>query len=193
MRTVKSMMWALALTAGAVGSGWAGVDVTPAYSGKQSPSEKNPPTLEVPEALACLCFDQPGVAVDVFAAGIASSGSGTEDAIGGGLGLTGFLNPYLGFSTNVYWWDDGSSQVHSVSGSAILRYPLRKWCVAPYVLGGAGGNFDSVNQWTAHLGGGIEMACPFARCMGLFADAAYTWADKTDDYTLIRVGARVRW
>ena len=105
--------------------------------------------------------------------------------------MTYFANSYIGFSTSVYWWDDGSSAVHTVDGSVILRYPIRSICIAPYAFGGIGGHFDSVNQLTGHVGGGIEWYCKYFKQCGIFTDAAYHWADETDNYTVVRAGARI--
>ncbi|CAN5246291.1 hypothetical protein BH23VER1_BH23VER1_09190 [soil metagenome] len=104
--------------------------------------------------------------------------------------MTSYLNSYLGFSGNVYWWNDGESVVHSVTGNAILRYPIRSLCIAPYVTVGLGGHFDSVNQFTTQVGAGLEFAFPNATDLLFFVEGTYVFADTTEDYTVVRLGTR---
>lgn len=187
---MKTKLLSIGLLIAFAGAASAGVTVaTPSVKNPKNP--KNPPPIVAPDP-GCDCFDKPGLSVDPFVGGVFGNGD-LKDSLAGGVALTGFVNSYLGFSTSVYWWDDGESAVHSVVGSAILRYPIRSACIAPYVLGGVGGHFNSVNQATGHLGGGLEIALPNVSCLGIFADGAYYWADKTDNYTVARLGLRIRW
>ena len=80
------------------------------------------------------------------------------------------------------------SAVHQLSGSLILRFPIRSLCLAPYVFTGGSFHTDGVNQSTLHLGGGLDYR--FANCVGVFADAQYNWAEDTSDYTTVRTGVR---
>ncbi|CAN5461568.1 hypothetical protein BH23VER1_BH23VER1_34440 [soil metagenome] len=139
----------------------------------------------------CICFDDTELALDLFGVGVFGDGSEIDDAIGGGLGLTTFVNPYIGFSASIFWWDNHSA-IHNVTGSVIVRAPITEACLAPYVFGGVGGYFDAVNQVTWHAGGGIEFKLPDANCLGIFADGAYHWADETDNYTVARLGVRIK-
>lgn len=154
-----------------------------------------PPALEIPVSKpVCDCFDHSSTGIDLFGVYVnptGNNGSDIDSSLGGGLGVTSYLNSYLGFSGNAYWWHDGDSQVTSISGSMILRYPIRSLCVAPYLIGGVGGHFNSVNQWTSHVGAGIEIRVPSVSCLGIFADGTYNFADETEDYLMFRLGARI--
>ena len=81
--------------------------------------------------------------------------------------------------------------MNSITGSVLLRYPIRSLCVAPYAVGGIGGHFNSQNQFTGHVGLGLEVRLPDISCIGLFAEGTYNWADKTEDYLVFRVGTRI--
>ena len=143
----------------------------------------------------CDCFDQGSTSIDLFGAYIMphSTGDGGRDidgSLGGGLALTKYNNSLLGFSTGVYWWDDGDSAVTSATASLLLRYPIRSVCVAPYAVMGFGGNFGSVSQFTGHLGAGLEIRVPRVKNLGLFVEGTYTWADATENYAMFRLGTR---
>ncbi len=157
------------------------------YSSPKQSKGVMPPPLPDP---GCNCFDS-SVNIDLFGVGVFGHGSDIDDALGGGIGLTTFVNPYLGFSLNAYWWDNDSA-IHSVDGSVILRAPIVESCISPYVFGGIGGYFDSINQVTYHAGAGIEVKIDQASCLGIFADGAYHWADDTDEYTVARLGVRIQ-
>lgn len=157
------------------------------------PAPVAPPPMEVVDLKpVCDAFDTGSTSVDLFGVYVFADGSDMiDDSAGGGLALTHFHNSYIGFSTGIYWWDDGDAVVHSVTGSMILRYPIRSLCIAPYVVGGIGGHFDSVNQFTGHIGGGLEIRCPSLNCVGFFVEGTYNFADKSDNYTVLRVGTRI--
>jgi len=113
---------------------------------------------------------------------------GYEDSIGGGLGLGHFFTEYLGARGRAYWWDGGSA-VHSINADLILRAPIQSLCIAPYIYGGVGGAFDSTNQFTQHVGGGLEMR--LTGRVGVFADYSRTFADDTGDWNLYSLGMRI--
>lgn len=141
----------------------------------------------------CDCFDHGATSIDLFGVYVAPSegaGRDIDGSFGGGIGLTRYTNSYLGFSTGVYWWDDGESTVHSVTGSVLFRYPVRSMCVAPYLITGFGGHFDSVNQLTAHAGVGLEIRVPSIKNMGVFVEGTYNWTDATENYAVFRLGTR---
>jgi hypothetical protein len=164
------------------------VGLSAASAGPATPS----PTVAIGDLPpVCDCFDLGGSGIDLFGIYIEPDGNGLlEDGFGGGVGFTHFRNSYLGFSTGVYWWDEGEEVSTSVSGSIILRYPVRSLCIAPYGIGGVTGHLDSLNQFSWHLGGGVEFRIPAFDAVGFFVDATYNWADDTEDFGIFRVGTR---
>lgn len=158
-------------------------------------SGKNPAPSKEPVAPA-LCFEAGETSLDVISiyadptggGGSLYDGAGLDAGFGGGLALTHFATENLGVSAGAYWWE-GSSVIHSVTGSVIYRQPFQDLCLAPYVYGGVGGHFDSVNQISGHLGAGVEYRV--CEGFGIFADYRYTWADETEDWNLYSLGVRV--
>ena len=140
------------------------------------------------------CFYAGESFLDVFGlyadpeAGAANDGAGYEDSIGGGIGLGHFFTEYLGARGRAYWWDGGSA-VHSVNADLILRAPIQSLCIAPYLYGGLGGAFNGTNQFTQHLGAGLEMR--LTGRLGVFADYSHTFADETGDWNLYSLGLRI--
>ena len=112
---------------------------------------------------------------------------GAGDHWGGGLGLNYFVNRYFGIGADSYleeWkWP------YRVNGSAILRLPIDRAGLAPYIFGGGGREFKYAPQWTLHAGGGLEIRVN--QHTGFFADGRRVFADKTPDYTLVRFGMRL--
>ena len=134
------------------------------------------------------CFTAGEIQLDAFALYANPKGNGIlSDGWGGGIGGSYFLNEYVGLMGRAYWWD-ADPVIHSITGSAILRYPFQSLCLAPYAYGGIGGHFDSVNQVGAHLGVGLEFR--MTENIGVFADWNYTWADETEDWDVISFGLR---
>ena len=156
---------------------------------------KNPAPAKAPVP-APLCFEAGETSLDIVSVyadptgggGEWYDGSGLDSGVGGGLALTHFYTENLGVSAGAYWWD-GNGAIHSVTGSVIYRHPLQDLCLAPYVYGGVGGHFDSVNQISGHLGAGVEYRVTDS--VGIFADYRYTWADETEDWNLYTLGLRI--
>lgn len=148
---------------------------------------KAPAPVEVPSL--CECFNGNTANVSVFAAGIIVDSSTPEldDALGGGIALNYFFTENVGLEGS-YTAFGTDSVVHQVSGSLILRLPIKSICLAPYLLVGGSLHSDSVNQGTAHVGAGLDYR--FANCVGIFADGQYNWADDTSDYVTVRGGVR---
>lgn len=108
--------------------------------------------------------------------------------LGAGIGMSYFVNRYLGFGGDAYTENTRHSFVDSVSGNAIFRFPIGSSGFAPYVYGGGGHDFDLTDQWFGQFGGGFEYR--FSRAFGLFTDARYVLTDKTANYGLVRLGVR---
>ena len=112
-----------------------------------------------------------------------------ESGAGAGIGLTHFITDSFGLSGRAYWWDTDSI-VNSVTASAILRKPIESLCLAPFVYGGIGGHFDSVNQFSTHLGAGVEYR--LTDRIGIIGDYSHTFTDVTQDWDMYTLGLRIR-
>ena len=138
----------------------------------------------------CECFNANTANVSVFAAAILPQNSTAEldDAFGGGIAMDYFFTENVGLegSYSVFSTD---TAVHQISGSLVLRLPIRSICLAPYALLGGSYHTNSVNQGTWHVGAGLDYR--FANCVGIFADAQYNWAQDTSDYTTVRTGVKI--
>jgi hypothetical protein len=106
---------------------------------------------------------------------------------GGGLGVNYFFLRYVGVGADAFAQADGDAFINNTSASLIGRFPIGD-TVAPYVVGGAGRNFDPIEEWTGHVGTGIEFR--LNAHTGIFVDGRYVWADKSVDYSLLRAGLR---
>ncbi|MFN0127147.1 MAG: outer membrane beta-barrel protein [Verrucomicrobiales bacterium] len=152
----------------------------------KNPAPKNPPPPIEVESI-CDCFDEGKVTVSLYGAGIVFDDIG-DDALGGGLGIGYFFTEYTGVEVDATWLAT-DSVLHNFSGSLVLRYPIKSACLAPYLIVGGGYETDSVQQWTAHVGGGIDWRFGSGpTCPGLFVDARYTWTEEDVNFTLIRAG-----
>ena len=107
---------------------------------------------------------------------------------GGGVGLNYFFTRELGIGGDINMPGDGGKLVHNGSGSLIARFPIPGSGLAPYVFGGGGRLVEPTWQWEGHAGVGLEFR--FNPVTGVFGDARYIWADKTQDELLIRTGLR---
>jgi Outer membrane protein beta-barrel domain len=152
----------------------------------KNPAPKNPPPIQV-ESI-CDCFDEGKVTVSIYGAGIVFDEGDIDDALGGGLAIGYFFTEYAGVEVDASWLAT-DSVLHNFSGSLVLRYPIKSVCLAPYLIAGGGYETDSVQQWTAHVGAGLDWRFGSGpTCPGIFADARYTWTEEEVDFTLIRAG-----
>jgi hypothetical protein len=108
--------------------------------------------------------------------------------LGAGAGLNYFFCRYVGVGADAYTENTAHNFVDSASGNLIGRLPIGDSGVAPYIFGGAGYQFDEVDQKFAQCGAGIELR--FAKHIGFFVDARYVFADKTENYGVGRAGLR---
>ncbi len=154
-------------------------------------SSKSGPELPPPQPLGCVCFDGGSLEVSAFAAGLLPSGDdhGLDDAFGGGIGVGYFFTPNIGMEVNYAVFSEDQA-VHLATVNAVVRAPLGDICLAPYFLVGGGVHSNSVTQGIWNIGGGLDWRLDAAGCFGIFADAVYTFAEDTDDYTVIRLGVR---
>lgn len=107
---------------------------------------------------------------------------------GGGVGANYFFTKYLGVGADVFMHANGNEFIDHTSLGVIGRFPIERISLAPYAFGGAGRNFDPIDEWTAHAGIGLEWRLnPHT---GIFADGRYVWPDKSGDFSLLRAGLR---
>jgi hypothetical protein len=112
-----------------------------------------------------------------------------DGQLGAGIGVSYFFHRYVGIEGYAYSESTGGKHfVDDIGGNLIFRLPLGESGVAPYVFGGGGRQIDPVTQWNLDAGGGVEWR--FTDHVGVFVDARYVWADKTDDYGLGRLGLK---
>lgn len=136
--------------------------------------------------------------VDLFGSGsigqqtinnISGSRVSHDGRLGAGAGANYFFTRYFGIGGDAYTENTTHNFVDSTSGNVLLRLPLGESGFAPYVMGGGGYQFDSVEQGFGQGGAGLEYR--FTPHWGVFADARYVFADKTEDYGLGRLGLRL--
>lgn len=110
--------------------------------------------------------------------------------LGAGGGLNYFFCRYIGVGGDAYSENTGAHDfIYSASGNLIGRLPIGDTGIAPYIFGGAGHQFDEVEQTFGQAGAGIEFR--FAQHIGFFIDARYVFADKTENYGVGRAGLRL--
>src|SRR5262249_54579507 len=87
----------------------------------------------------------------------------TNGGFGGGIGLDYFFHRYVGIGLEANWVPAGEKDalITEVVGNVFLRYPLElndgRFFIAPYLLGGAGGLWDSNRSASeGHIGAGLE-------------------------------------
>jgi hypothetical protein len=110
---------------------------------------------------------------------------------GGGAGINFFFTKYIGVGGDAY--AIGQSHTHSfvdtTTGNLIFRVPILNTGIAPYIFGGAGYQFQGIDQIVG--GGGVGVEFRLVPHFSIFADARYLAAVKTEDYGLGRAGVRI--
>jgi len=109
--------------------------------------------------------------------------------LGAGIGANYFFCRYVGIGGDAYSEGTSHSFVYSTSGNLILRLPIGETGLAPYIFGGGGYQFDGVEQGFGQGGAGLEFR--FTRNVGIFADARYVDADRSENYGVGRAGLRI--
>lgn len=109
--------------------------------------------------------------------------------LGAGLGLSYFFNRNIGIGADAYTENWNHSFVDNTSGNLIVRFPIDKIHLAPYIYGGGGYQFDPTGLWFAQAGAGVELR--FTRQIGIFADARYVMTDEVRDIGVGRAGLRL--
>jgi len=105
---------------------------------------------------------------------------------GAGGGINVFFCKWFGIGGDIYTegWDR-----EVATGNLIFRLPIPDTGLAPYAFGGGCYEWNDVNGAVADLGGGLEFR--FMKHLGIFVDARYVFADKSDDFGVGRVGLRL--
>jgi hypothetical protein len=107
---------------------------------------------------------------------------------GGDAGANFFFTQYIGIGADAYALaQHAHSFVDTATGNLIVRFPIGP--VAPYIFGGAGYQFEGVDQIVG--GGGVGLEVRLVPHFGIFADARYLAAVKSPDYGLARAGVRL--
>ena len=108
---------------------------------------------------------------------------------GGGIGLNYFLTEHLGIGGDAYAISTDHSFVDTTTGNLIFRFPIEDTGLAPYIFGGAGYQFQGIDQIVG--GGGVGLECRFCEHFSIFFDARFLACVKTQDYGLGRAGIRL--
>jgi hypothetical protein len=108
--------------------------------------------------------------------------------VGAGAGVNYFFTRHIGMGWEAYSQNTSGVFVDNGSMNLLFRLPLGETGLAPYGMGGGGYQFD-VKQGVAQAGGGLEFR--FTRNIGIFADARYVWAERTDNFGVGRFGLRL--
>jgi len=111
-----------------------------------------------------------------------------DGEFGAGIGLNYFFTRMLGLGVDAYSENTHGPFVDNTSGNLILRFPIDKIHLAPYIYGGGGYQFDPGEVWFAQAGAGLEVR--FNQSVGLFVDARYVMTDETENFGVGRVGLR---
>jgi len=108
---------------------------------------------------------------------------------GAGVGANFFFTRYLGIGGDAYSENVKGPFIDSASGNLIGRLPIGNTGFAPYIFGGAGHQFDQIQQTFGQAGAGLEFRK--THHVGFFVDARWVFPDKSDNYGLARGGLRL--
>lgn len=142
-----------------------------------------------PIAPECTAFD-PGFELSAYIGGAFATGGG-DDVLGGGLGIAYFFTENIGLDLNYapYAYD---SVVHNITLDAIIRFPIKSACLAPYIIGGGGVVTNGSTESVWRLGAGVDFRPEALGNIGIFADGTYNWIDGAHpDATIVRIGMRL--
>jgi hypothetical protein len=108
---------------------------------------------------------------------------------GGGAGINFFFTKYIGVGGDAWAVDTHHSFVDTTTGNLIVRFPIADTGLAPYIFGGAGYQFEGIDQLVG--GGGVGLEFRMVPHFSIFVDARYLAAAKTDDFGVGRAGVRL--
>jgi hypothetical protein len=170
-----------------------------------APASKEYKQVETPT-----CFSDHEWQADVFGAYQVGNGPDHAGPIhdhgwGGGVAVNYFFMRYLGLSAEGTWLqghdnraadnDSKSTQFQSATGSLIFRYPIDKWCLAPYAFIGGGATMDGSAWAVGHVGVGVEYRI-VPNKLGVFVDGRWNYygdryGHDVQNNFLIRAGTRL--
>jgi hypothetical protein len=109
---------------------------------------------------------------------------------GGDAGANLFFTKYIGVGGDAFAvTGHNPSFVDTATGNLIFRVPIGNTGIAPYVFGGAGYQFERIDQIVG--GGGVGLELRLVPHFSIFADARYLAAVKTSDFGFARAGVRL--
>lgn len=137
------------------------------------------------------CFSDTEFQLDVFGNYTFTTGSGNayHDNAGGGVAMNVIFGRYFGIGADTNIYSGGVNGVWNSTGYLILRYPIDSACLAPYVLGGGGIQYDGTREglWLAGLGLEYRVV---PHSIGVYTEGRYTWSADSNDAAQIRAGIR---
>jgi hypothetical protein len=158
------------------------------------------------------CFSDQEWQVDAFGAyevgkGPDHAGPIHDHGWGGGVAVNYFFMRYFGLSAEGSWleghdaalpsdhFSDRRTQFQSPVGNLIFRYPIDKWCIAPYAYIGGGATMDGSAWAVGDVGVGLEYRL-IPNKLGIFTDGRWNYYGDRDGHDtqnnfMIRAGARV--
>jgi hypothetical protein len=111
-------------------------------------------------------------------------------SMGGGLGVNHFFSRTTGIGSDINIPNNGGSFVDSATLNLLMRWPVGKSGLAPYLSAGGGRGYQPPWQWLGQVGAGLEFRTDAKG--GLFVDARYIWGQKEPkDNLLLRAGLRL--
>lgn len=108
---------------------------------------------------------------------------------GGGAGVDYFFTRFIGVGADACAVTFHHSFVDTTTANLIVRFPIANTGLAPYIFGGAGYQFEGIDQIVGGGGAGLELR--LVPHFGIFVDARYLAAAKTDGYGIGRAGVRL--
>ncbi|HEY1790282.1 MAG TPA: hypothetical protein VGJ73_19205 [Verrucomicrobiae bacterium] len=136
------------------------------------------------------------VSVDMYGVGLLHSSDFNNGVrarhdlkFGGGAGLNLFFTRFLGIGGDFTAISFHHSFVDTTTGNLIFRIPIANTGIAPYIFGGAGYQFQGIDQVIG--GGGVGIEFRLVPHFSFFVDARYLAAQKTEDFGMGRAGVRL--
>jgi hypothetical protein len=108
---------------------------------------------------------------------------------GGGAGLNYFFTRFIGIGADACAISFHHSFVDMTTGNLILRFPFPGTGLAPYIFGGAGYQFQGIDQVVG--GGGVGLEVRVVPHLSFFVDGRYLAAARTEDFGMGRAGVRL--
>jgi opacity protein-like surface antigen len=154
------------------------------------------------------CFNDRELQLDVFGAyevglGPDHAGPIKDHAWGGGVGVNYFFTRYIGVGVDGAWvathrnaLQGGEETANNeVNGSLTFRYPIDRYCIAPYATLGGGAECNHGSFADFFLGVGLEYRI-VPNKIGIFVDERWSYYGdylSHDDQNHFQSRAGVRW